>query len=62
MPPIGGAHEIRPVAESDRAEWLRMRGLLYSDCLLDNTVSQAFHTAIGFEEAERQVCYRRDLG
>lgn len=33
-----------------------------SDALLDNTVSHAMHRALGFEETERVVCFRRELG
>jgi aminoglycoside 6'-N-acetyltransferase I len=32
-----------------------------SDALLGNVDSHRFHEAIGFEEAERVVCFRRDL-
>jgi aminoglycoside 6'-N-acetyltransferase I len=32
---------------------------LASDALLENTVSHALHRALGFEEAERVVCFRR---
>ncbi len=43
------------------AAWGRERGCteLASDCLLDNTVSQAVHTRLGFLEMERVVCYRQ---
>ena len=45
------------------AEWGRGRGLgeFASDALLDNTASHAFHSAIGFEETERVVYFRRRL-
>lgn len=33
-----------------------------SDALLENRQSQAFHKAMGFEETERVVCFRRWLG
>ncbi len=41
--------------------WARAQGLteLASDTDLANTTSQAFHQAMGFEEAERLVAYRR---
>ncbi|HYM28909.1 MAG TPA: aminoglycoside 6'-N-acetyltransferase [Steroidobacteraceae bacterium] len=32
---------------------------LASDALLENTASHAMHRALGFEEAERVVCFRR---
>jgi len=40
-------------------EWSEKYGCteIASDCVLDNTVSQAFHTGIGFTEANRIVCY-----
>jgi aminoglycoside 6'-N-acetyltransferase I len=43
--------------------WARARGLreLASDALLDNTVSHAMHAALGFEETERVVCFRRPI-
>lgn len=42
--------------------WLAMRRALAelaSDALLENTASHAMHRALGFEEAERVVCFRR---
>ena len=43
--------------------WARGKGLseLASDAELDNTVSHAMHAALGFEETERVVCFRRAL-
>jgi len=40
-------------------EWSAKYGCteLASDCTLDNTASQAFHSGIGFTEANRIVCY-----
>ncbi|MDB5495666.1 MAG: aminoglycoside acetyltransferase [Phenylobacterium sp.] len=32
-----------------------------SDALLDNRESHAFHSAVGFEEAERVVYFRKIL-
>lgn len=32
-----------------------------SDCELDNAASLAFHTALGFEEANRIICFRKEL-
>lgn len=34
---------------------------LASDALLENTASHAMHRALGFEEMERVVCFRRRL-
>ncbi|WP_062993033.1 aminoglycoside 6'-N-acetyltransferase [Nocardia anaemiae] len=41
-------------------EWGRANGCteLGSDALLDNATGQKVHTALGFEERERIVCYR----
>lgn len=45
------------------AEWGRSKGCteFASDILIDNHESHAFHTAIGFEETERVVYFRRAL-
>ena len=45
------------------AAWAKQRGLteLGSDALLDNTLSHAAHKAIGFEETERVVYFRKAL-
>ena len=32
-----------------------------SDCELDNNESLNFHIAVGFEEANRIICFRKDL-
>lgn len=48
----------------DAAEnWARLRGFqeIASDALLDNDASHAAHQALGFEEVERIVCYRKPL-
>ncbi|HEU0012274.1 MAG TPA: aminoglycoside 6'-N-acetyltransferase [Longimicrobium sp.] len=44
-------------------EWARAQGFteFASDALLENTLSQAAHRALGFEEVERIVCFRKDL-
>jgi aminoglycoside 6'-N-acetyltransferase I len=44
-------------------EWARGRGFheLGSDADLDNAVSHRAHEALGFEERERVVCYRKLL-
>lgn len=43
--------------------WARSVGLseLASDCELENTGSEAFHLAIGFDEVQRSICFRRSL-
>jgi aminoglycoside 6'-N-acetyltransferase I len=45
------------------ADWGRAQGCTEyaSNALLDNVDSHAFHAAIGFEETERVVFFRRDL-
>jgi aminoglycoside 6'-N-acetyltransferase I len=44
--------------------WARARGYreLASDALLDNLASQLAHRALGFEEVERAIQYRKALG
>lgn len=44
-------------------EWARKRGFLEiaSDVELSNEPSQRAHRALGYEEVERLVCYRRSL-
>ena len=44
-------------------QWAKDKGCteFASDCELENTVSQAFHQAIGFEEASRIVAYVRKI-
>ena len=39
--------------------WSKERGCLElaSDCLIENVDSLAFHTAVGFEEIERVICF-----
>jgi len=43
--------------------WSKERGCreLASDCLLDNVDSLAFHTAVGFKEMERIICFAMKL-
>lgn len=43
--------------------WARARGLeeIASDTTLDNAVSVRAHLALGFEEVERQICFRKTL-
>ena len=44
-------------------DWARARGCreFASDCELDNTDSLRFHLGIGFEEANRIICFTRRL-
>jgi aminoglycoside 6'-N-acetyltransferase I len=44
--------------------WARMSGCseMASDRELDNEPSGAFHQALGYEEVERIVCFRKSLG
>ena len=44
-------------------EWAKEKGCseFASDCELDNTDSLSFHTAMGFEEANRIICFRKEL-
>ncbi len=44
-------------------EWARSQGFseMASDTQLDNDISQQAHQALGYEEVERIVCYRKDL-
>lgn len=44
-------------------DWARSRGLreLASDCDFGNEVSLSAHLALGFREAERVICLRKDL-
>lgn len=63
---VAPAHRKRGVARAlvDRvAKWGRAQGCaeFASDALLDNAASHAFHAAIGFEETERVVYFRRAL-
>ncbi len=44
-------------------DWARSRGFseIASDTQLDNKISQQAHQALGYQEVERIVCYRKDL-
>ena len=52
----------RLVAEGER--WAGGQGCreFASDCLLDNATSETAHKAMGFEEVERLICFRKPLG
>ena len=43
--------------------WAREQGCseLASDTTIDNDVSAAVHRALGFDEVERIICFRKDL-
>lgn len=43
--------------------WARLRGFseIGSDATLENDISHAAHQALGFEEVERVVCFRKSL-
>ena len=45
-------------------DWTRLHGCseLASDALLDNAGSLAAHAGCGFEETERVVCFRKQVG
>jgi len=44
-------------------DWARQQGLreMASDCLLDNSVSEQAHLALGYEEVERLITFRKSL-
>ena len=44
-------------------KWAKEKGCteFASDCELDNEVSLRFHLALGFEEANRVICFRKGL-
>lgn len=55
----GYASEL--LAECEK--WAKEKGCteFASDCELDNTDSLRFHMALGFEEANRIICFRKDI-
>ena len=55
----GVASDLVRQAES----WAKARGFeeIASDSLLENGESEAFHSATGFSEVERIICFRRSL-
>ena len=48
---------------SECEKWAKEKGCseFASDCELDNADSFRFHMALGFEEANRIICFRKDL-
>ncbi|PZR34671.1 aminoglycoside 6'-N-acetyltransferase [Caulobacter segnis] len=61
-PEFRGAQVGRALCEAV-VDWARRRGCseLASDALSDNLESHAFHQAVGFEETERVVYFRKAL-
>ena len=55
----GFAKELLQVCE----DWAKEKGCaeFASDCELDNTESFSFHMAMGFEEANRVICFRKEI-
>ena len=56
-------HGYAAVLLSECEKWAKEKGCseFASDCELDNTDSFRFHVALGFEEANRIICFRKDL-
>ena len=48
---------------SECEKWAKEKGCteFASDCEIDNADSLSFHMAMGFEEANRIICFRKDL-
>ena len=48
---------------SECEKWTKEKGCteFASDCELGNTDSIKFHMSLGFEEADRIICFRKDL-
>ena len=44
-------------------DWARLEGCMEfaSDCEIDNTESLAFHLKLGFTEANRIICFKKNL-
>ena len=55
----GGAKALLKACESWAASWGCTE--FASDCELTNDTSLAFHLAVGFEEANRIICFRKTL-
>ena len=55
----GAARMLLAACES----WAKAQGCreFASDCELDNTGSLAFHLSMGFEEANRIICFTKKL-
>lgn len=61
--PDARQHGVARALAAHVADWGRTHGCteFASDALLDNLDSHAFHAAIGFEETERTVWFRKAL-
>jgi aminoglycoside 6'-N-acetyltransferase I len=61
--PIARRQGVAALLVTAVSDWARGQGLteLASDAELDNTVSHTMHAALGFEETERVVYFRRSL-
>ena len=48
---------------SECEKWAKEKGCteFASDCALDNADSLKFHKALGFEETNRIICFRKDI-
>ena len=44
-------------------DWAKAKGCteFASDCELENTESLKFHMAMGFEEANRVICFKKNI-
>ena len=63
---VGEAHRRQGIAQAlvgACQDWARNRGCreFASDCELSNTDSLRFHLSIGFEEANRIICFHQSL-
>ena len=56
---LGFASQLMKVCE----DWARSEGCMEfaSDCEIDNTESLAFHLKLGFTEANRIICFKKNL-
>ncbi|MBO2517417.1 MAG: N-acetyltransferase [Clostridiales bacterium] len=63
---VDDAYKGRGIAKAlcrECEEWAKKLGCseFASDCELENTASLAFHLAIGFEEENRIICFRKSI-
>ena len=56
-------HGVARLLYQEAERWGRARRCaeMGSDALIDNTVSHGMHRGLGFEEAVRVVCFRKDI-
>ena len=54
---------IAGILEEECENWAREKGCteFASDCELSNTTSYDFHLAIGFQEANRIICFKKKI-